>query len=75
MSEATVRALVRQRAGDCCEYCGLPQEAVPLATFHVEHIIAKQHGGSDAEDNRNINDPERIALRRALIGEGTFPPA
>jgi hypothetical protein len=51
--DAAVRHFVRQRAGDCCEYCRLPQEAVD-ATFHVEHIIALQHGGND--------DPSNLAL-------------
>ena len=45
--EAATRRLVRQRAQDRCEYCRLPQAAQPFVTFHVEHIIAKQHGGSD----------------------------
>ncbi len=52
--ERAVQELVRRRAGYCCEYCGLPQEHVPLSTFHVEHIIAKQHGGGD--------DPENLCL-------------
>jgi hypothetical protein len=51
---AAVRELVRRRAGDRCEYCRLPQHAVPFATFHVEHIRAKQHGG--------LEDPENLAL-------------
>jgi HNH endonuclease len=46
-----VRQLVRQRAGNRCEYCHLPQEAAPLARFHVEHVIPRQHGGGDDEDN------------------------
>src|SRR5215211_294900 len=46
-----IRELVRGRAGNRCEYCHLPQEALPFATFHVEHIIATQHGGSDDETN------------------------
>ena len=45
------RDLVRRRAGDRCEYCLLPQEASPLLTFHVEHIIARQHGGNDSINN------------------------
>lgn len=45
---------VRDRAGDRCEYCGLPQAAIPLVTFHIEHITAKQHGGTD--------DPSNLAL-------------
>src|SRR5205807_3748061 len=45
------RGQVRRRANDCCEYCGLPQEAVPAATFHIEHIVARQHGGTDDLSN------------------------
>jgi hypothetical protein len=45
---------VRQRAGDRCEYCLLSQEDVPVATLHIEHIISKQHGGTD--------DPSNLAL-------------
>jgi len=42
--------LVRKRAKDRCEYCGLEQQHSRLA-FHVEHIVAKQHGGGESEDN------------------------
>jgi 5-methylcytosine-specific restriction endonuclease McrA len=49
--DASTRSLVRSRAGNCCEYCRLPQSAVPLATFHVEHVRAQQHGGSDDSHN------------------------
>jgi hypothetical protein len=52
--DVATRNLVRERAGDRCEYCCLSQSAIPLATFHVEHITAKQHGGSD--------DPNNLAL-------------
>jgi hypothetical protein len=41
--DAATRDLVRQRAGDRCEYCRMPQQATPFIAFHVEHIIAKQH--------------------------------
>ena len=41
--DAATRDLVRQRAGDRCEYCRIPQQATPFIPFHVEHIIAKQH--------------------------------
>jgi 5-methylcytosine-specific restriction endonuclease McrA len=41
------RQLVCIRANDKCEYCKLPQSALPYATFHVEHSRAKQHGGTD----------------------------
>jgi len=49
--DAATRRLVRRRAEGRCEYCRLPQAAQPFVTFHLEHIIAKQHGGSDDPDN------------------------
>jgi len=48
--DATTRDLVRRRADNRCEYCLLRQEHSEL-THHIEHIIAKQHGGGDDVDN------------------------
>jgi len=48
----SLRQLVRKRAGFRCEYCRLPDFAAPASTFHVEHVIAKQHGGEDHHANR-----------------------
>ncbi len=48
--DAATRQLVRQRAGNRCEYCLLRQEQSGLS-HHVEHIVAKQHGGTDDPDN------------------------
>jgi hypothetical protein len=48
---AAIRRQIRERAGNRCEYCHLPQAAAPLVPFHVEHIIAIQHGGSDEPAN------------------------
>jgi len=48
---AALRKLVRRRAEARCECCRLPQSAQPFVTFHIEHIIAKQHGGSDDPEN------------------------
>jgi len=48
--DAATRKFVRERARNRCEYCLLPQDYSELA-HHVEHIIAKQHGGSDEADN------------------------
>ncbi len=42
-----LRNKVRQRAANRCEYCHLGQEHDRFHPFHVEHIIARQHGGSD----------------------------
>ncbi len=50
MDNAT-RSLVRRRAGEVCEYCRLPQAASPVVRFHVEHIVARQHGGRSKSDN------------------------
>jgi len=50
----SARLLVRTRAGDRCEYCRLPHSAVAFVQFHVDHVIAPQHGGTD--------DPENLAF-------------
>lgn len=49
--DVALRRFVRERAQHRCEYCGLHQEELPFATFHIEHVIAKQHGGSDDASN------------------------
>ena len=46
-----LRQLVRERAGGRCEYCQLPDSFPPLEPFHLEHIIARQHGGKTDLDN------------------------
>jgi hypothetical protein len=51
--DPVAQALVHHRAHERCEYCGISQANV-AARFHVEHIIAKQHGGTD--------DPSNLAL-------------
>ena len=43
MPEA-LRRMTRERAGERCEYCRLPQ-IVSVLSFHIEHIIPRQHGG------------------------------
>jgi hypothetical protein len=48
--DAAMREFVRARAGGRCEYCLLRQEHSEL-THHIEHIVAKQHGGTDEPDN------------------------
>ena len=49
--DETTRNQVRRRAGRRCEYCRLHEDDDPLFPFHVEHIIARQHGGTDALGN------------------------
>ena len=51
--DQVTRELVRERAGDRCEYCLHPQ-AHSETTHHVEHIVARQHLGGD--------DPSNLAL-------------
>lgn len=53
MTSAT-RAAVRERAAHRCEYCQLHQNDSPLATLHVEHIIPRQHGGTDELENLSL---------------------
>ena len=57
-TEGKIDIFVRDRAGDHCEYCRLPQAAAPAFTFHVEHIRARQHGGSDDLSNLALACPD-----------------
>jgi 5-methylcytosine-specific restriction endonuclease McrA len=50
MDQAT-RRLVQSRAGDCCEYCGLPAQHSPVARLQIEHIRPRKHDGTDDESN------------------------
>lgn len=51
MIDTRARMMVRERAAHRCEYCHLRQEHEPTRTFHVEHVIAQQHRGSDDLEN------------------------
>ena len=42
--------LVRQRAGNCCEYCLLHEDDA-FFPYEVDHIIAEKHGGQTTADN------------------------
>jgi hypothetical protein len=42
--------LVRNRAGNRCEYCLVGQRHSKL-TFPIDHIIARQHGGETTSQN------------------------
>jgi hypothetical protein len=47
----SLRKMVISRAGGACEYCGMHQEWEPFHPYHVEHIIARQHRGTDDLSN------------------------
>jgi hypothetical protein len=54
MMDAALRSFVRERAGRRCEYCRLHEDDADFLSFHIEHVIAKQHLGTD--------DPESLCL-------------
>ncbi|MSU62623.1 MAG: HNH endonuclease [Pedosphaera sp.] len=51
MNPPAVRQEARRRAGVRCEYCRFHERHLPLWPFHLEHIVAEQHGGTDDLDN------------------------
>lgn len=51
MISPTTRLFVRERAKNRCEYCRIHQIEYEFQSFHIEHIIAKQHGGNDDLEN------------------------
>jgi hypothetical protein len=48
--EAELQRAVRGRAEQRCEYCHFP-EAFAEAPFHIDHVIARQHGGPQSFEN------------------------
>ena len=46
-----LRRQVRGRAAERCEYCRLPDRIELTGPFHVEHIVARQHRGTDDLSN------------------------
>jgi hypothetical protein len=51
MTTAADRRFVRERAGFRCEYSRMHEDDEPFFAFHLEHVIAKQHGGTGELDN------------------------
>ena len=41
----SLRNLARRRARFRCEFCGLPEVNSPVLPLHLDHIIARKHGG------------------------------
>jgi hypothetical protein len=48
--------LIRERAGNRCEYCHAPQRFSRL-TFSIDHVVARQHGGATVESNLALACP------------------
>ena len=55
--DPALRAEVRLRAGNRCEYCRVRQEDDAFFSYHVEHVVPRQHGGTDAL--ANLDEPWR----------------
>lgn len=51
MISAAIRRFIQNRAESRCEYCLLPQIPDLIETFHIEHIVARQHRGSNQISN------------------------
>jgi hypothetical protein len=68
---ARLAARVRQRAGDCCEYCHLPQKWQE-ATFHIDHVQPKSSGGLTKFQNLALACVS-CSLRKAARMSGTDP--
>lgn len=47
----TVRRIVRERAESRCEYCRMRERWEPFYRYHIEHIRARQRGGTDDAEN------------------------
>jgi len=56
--DSRTREFVRNRAGDLCEYCRLPQSAAPYLRFHIEHIVALQHANDNSRSNLALACPD-----------------
>lgn len=53
---ASLAALVKSRAGDRCEYCGMSQ-SIQVSTFHYEHIVPVTCGGTTTAENLAFSCP------------------
>ncbi|MGH7178524.1 MAG: HNH endonuclease, partial [Tepidisphaeraceae bacterium] len=48
--ESALEVEVRQRAGNRCEYCRIPQSA-EIVPYQIDHIVAQKHDGPTTSDN------------------------
>lgn len=51
MISVAIRRLVRDRADNRCEYCHAHQDGEPFVRYQIEHVMPRQHGGTDDEAN------------------------
>jgi hypothetical protein len=58
---------VRARANDRCEYCQRPQSASRVR-FHIEHVVAQQHGGRTTMGNLALACPECNLRKGTNVG-------
>ena len=68
---------VRLRAGNRCEYCGIPQ-AGQEATFHVDHVQPRKSGGATLLENLAlacVSCSLRKGARSEARDPGTGEPA
>jgi 5-methylcytosine-specific restriction endonuclease McrA len=66
-----LKAEVWEKDAGCCQLCGLP--ILPGETFHIDHELARELGGSDGIENLRLahDDCHRDKTRRdvALIAK------
>lgn len=72
---ATLATKVRLRAGYRCEFCRMSQ-SLQGASFHIEHILPRVHGGKTTLANLalacpgcNLHKADRTSAKDALSGE------
>ena len=49
MTNAALRAFIRESAGRRCEYCRLHEGDADFLSFHIEHVVAKAGYGTVCE--------------------------
>lgn len=52
-----LRRLVEERASRKCEYCQVPEAYSFGTSYHIDHIIGRQHGGPTIESNLAYSCP------------------
>lgn len=75
---ADLRQLVIERSRECCEYCRIHQSD-NSTLYHIEHIIARSHGGKTESGNLayscshcNLFKGTNIAAADPNTGQPTF---